>query len=283
MVNTEVSAATICELASKVKAWAGIELDNKKGALVGARLHKRASTLKFNSIEEYLRAVLSGADHPERVFMLDALTTNKTSFFRESDHFKFLHEDVLKKFRRRGLRKLRIWSAGCSTGEEPLSVAMTLLDALGESSGVDIKILATDICTRVLDHARGGIYPESSVAGVPSRCLERYFEPVKGQAGKAYRVKPKVAGIIRWAQLNLMHRWPMKGPFDVIFCRNVMIYFERETQKALVRRFQNLLGAGDHLFTGHVEAFTSLRCGLTCVQPAVYRNDRAGIYSCNTP
>jgi chemotaxis protein methyltransferase CheR len=205
----------------------------------------------------------------ELAMMIDSLTTNKTSFFRESQHFEFLERELLPAWRARG-EKIRIWCAGCSSGEEPYTIGITLKEALPDINRLDVKILATDISTRVLAKARQGVYDKETLQDVPPGLVSRYFTPIGTTSSRAYRVNDSVRSLITFARLNLMDPWPMNGPFNAIFCRNVMIYFDKPTQKKLVHRYWELLEPGGHLFVGHSESLTSTTQELRYVKPAVY-------------
>jgi chemotaxis protein methyltransferase CheR len=199
---------------------------------------------------------------------VDAISTNKTSFFRESAHFDYLRLHVLPELLASG-RPLRFWSAGCSSGEEPYSLAILLHEMASDLDRRDVRILATDISTAMLARARAGVYDTAALADLPDAALRRYFVRAPG-ATERHRVGPRVASVVRFARLNLIGEWPMRGPFDVIFCRNVMIYFDRPTQARLVRRFHELLAPHGQLLVGHSESLTSLEHRFRYVQPAVY-------------
>ena len=251
----------------------GVNLTDGKKELVRARLSKRMRTLGWGSFEEYVSFVETEDGRAELAQMVDVLTTNKTSFFRELPHFEFLRNEVLPSFSDRRL-SLRIWSAGCSSGEEPYSLAILLKDVFRDIQRRDVKILATDLSRRVLARAREGIYDESQMDGIPPKlrdeCFHRVFETGPGPA--RYQVNDDLRALVNLAPLNLMESWPMKGPFDVILCRNVMIYFDRETRARLIQRFTQLLPEGGYLMVGHSESLNGLAHDLEYIQPAVYRN-----------
>jgi len=167
-------------------------------------------------------------------------------------------------------KRIRIWSAGCSSGEEPFSIAILLRDRLPDVESRDVKILATDICSEVLDKAKRAVYTEEEVQDLPSFFLRKYFTPVVEDGVKAYKVRDEVRAMVRFARLNLKDEWPMRGPFDIIFCRNVMIYFDQSTRQELVNRFWDMLKPGGYLFIGHSESLASLSHEFKYVQPAVY-------------
>lgn len=247
----------------------GLNLHAGKEGLVKTRLSKRLRALGMESFDEYLRYVEGDRTGQELVEMIDALTTNKTGFFREAEHFEYLQHAILPRITGRP-RGVRVWSAGCSTGEEPYSIALVLCEALGEPDRLQARILATDISARVLATARVGIYDEDAVQSVPTSMRYRYFTCVRAGQPRAYRVNDEVRALVRLARLNLMDDWPMRGPFDVIFCRNVMIYFDKPTQQRLLQRFWDLLEPGGYLLVGHSESLTALQHRFRYVQPAVY-------------
>ncbi len=249
----------------------GIVLDERKKELVKARLRKRLAHHGFTRYAQYVSHVQSKPGGAELDQMVDLLTTNKTSFFRELRHFDFLRDQVLPQVSSGS--GLRIWSAGCSSGEEPYSLTILLNDVLSPEELSRTRILATDLSAEVLTHAQAGVYDEAQMADVPDRAVRTYFLTANDpQSGKVrYGVKPALRRLIRFARLNLMGDWPMSGPFDVILCRNVMIYFDTPTRERLVARFRDLLPPGGHLLVGHSESLNSIAHGLEYVQPAVYR------------
>jgi chemotaxis protein methyltransferase CheR len=246
-----------------------INLGEGKQPLVKARLWKRIRSLGMQGYTEYFNFVETLEGKPELLSMVDALTTNKTSFFREAQHFDFLKEELPVHFKT--ANRLRIWCAGCSSGQEPYTLAIVLQEALTPAQRADTLILATDISSRILTAAREGVYDDEEVQGVSPQQLRRWFVPGKDGAKTQHRVSDELRRMIRFARLNLMEPWSMRGPFDFIFCRNVMIYFDRQTQENLVRRFQELLRPGGFLLVGHSESLTGRIEGLAYVRPAVYR------------
>jgi chemotaxis protein methyltransferase CheR len=260
VADSELGAAHFREISGIVYDVAGIQLPPGKEGLVRSRLAKRLRARGLDTYDAYL-ALVRDPSGGELAEMIDALTTNKTNFFRESAHFDFLRAHVLPNVR----GSLRLWSAGCSTGEEPYTLAMLLRDTVPDRC--DAKILATDISRRVLAQAKAGTYPEAVVDDVPADLRRRHFR----QHAQGWEVAPHLRSLISFAPLNLMGKWPMRGPFDAIFCRNVMIYFDRQTQQRLVQRFHELLAPGGYLFVGHSESLNSMSHGFTYVQPAVYR------------
>lgn len=250
----------------------GVNLTEGKQELVRSRIAKRMRILGQESLEDYVDFVEGPGGADELAHMVDILTTNKTSFFREEPHFEFLAATVLPAWIDRG-GPLRIWSAGCSSGEEPYSIAMLLLESVPDLARRDVRILATDLSRPVLAKARAGIYDGALLDAVPRALRDRYTTPRPALPGgePLREVAREVRSLVSFAQLNLMGHWPMRGPFDVILCRNVMIYFDRETRQRLVERFASLLPEGGHLMVGHSESLNGLNHGMSYVVPAVYR------------
>lgn len=271
-VESDLTAAQFREISRTVYDIAGIQLRDGKEGLVRSRLAKRLRQLGLGDFGAYLERVR--ADARELAEMVDLLTTNKTSFFRESAHFDFLRDRLLPSL---GPGPVRLWSAGCSSGEEPYTLAMVIRDAWPDADRRDVKILATDISRRVLATAAAGVYPEALLEDVPPDLLRRHFTRAAREAvtrpGAAggWRANDALRSLVTFAPLNLMGAWPMRGPFQAIFCRNVMIYFDKATQQALVERYYGLLAPGGHLFVGHSESLSALSHRFSYVQPAVYR------------
>jgi chemotaxis protein methyltransferase CheR len=237
-----------------VKSITGIHLSDQKRELVYGRLTRRLRALQLRSFAEYRERLQR--DTQELAELCNAITTNLTSFFREPHHFQYLHDHVLAPLiaGRRSEPRLRIWSAGCSTGEEPYSIAMTVLEALPDPGRWDVRILATDLDSEVLQRARRGVYPAERTANLSAERLQRFFTERQEAGGSSRQIKPEVAGLVTFKQLNLIHALPMKGPLDAIFCRNVVIYFDKDTQRELFARIARLQRPGDLLFLGHSES-----------------------------
>lgn len=258
------------EISLMVHSISGIHLHDGKKELVKARLAKRIRFLKLRNLNEYVTYVRTDTSGRELVAMLDALSTNMTYFFRESKHFDFLRDEILPKLIKKR-RRIRIWSSGCSSGEEPYSIAILLRETVPSGLSPDMRILATDLSTRVLSVACRGEYAESSFRDTPPKLVHKYFERKQIQPRRIYRVQPSLRSLIHFARLNLMDPWPMKGPFDVIFCRNVMIYFDKATQKKLIHRYYDLLTEGGVLLLGHSESLAGTEHRFQYCQPATYR------------
>ncbi len=253
----------------------GINLHEGKKTLVRARLAKRMRATKIRDVKEYLDYALSTKDQKEFYDLVDSISTNLTSFFREKVHFdllkeKFIPNMVARQAKHGGPKRFRIWSAGCSTGEEPYTMAMTLTEAFKDKPGWDIKILASDVSTRVINKANSGIYEVDRVKQLTTQQQSAYFTKINENGQTSYRVKDELKKMISFRYLNLMEKWPFKGPFDVIFCRNVMIYFDKQTQEKLVGRYFDCLRSEGLLCIGHSESLTGINHKYRYLQPATY-------------
>jgi chemotaxis protein methyltransferase CheR len=263
----ELTSAQFARIAHVLYEHAGIRMRVGKEGLVRARLTKRLWKLGLSDFEAYLNFVEGEPEKQEFAEMIDALTTNKTSFLREAAHFDFLRDRVFPSIP----GAMRIWSAGCSSGEEPYTLAMLCSEVFPDMAKRDVRILATDISHRVLAHARAGVYPAENMSDVPAAWLQKYWVRKEDTSGPVvFEAERHLRRLVNFAKLNLMDRWPMQGPFDVILCRNVMIYFDKSTQQQLIERYWGLLRPGGHLLVGHSESLTGLTHRFQYVQPAVY-------------
>lgn len=256
-----------------IHAHTGIALSEHKRALLCSRLGKRLRHYGFDRFADYYH-LLTERDPggAELVEMINAITTNKTDFFRESHHFHFLETHLFPRVRQQRPVRMRLWSAGTATGEEAYTLAMTVRAAFPSESYGDIRILATDIDTRVLDHAARGVYTLDQSSRVPSALLHRFFMRGQGVNAGYVKAKPELQELIRFRHLNLMHNpWPVHGPFDAIFCRNVIIYFDRATQQRLIARLTRLLRPDGYLILGHSESVHDPDMGLRHVGQSIYQ------------
>jgi len=267
LLSSELNPKQFRWISEQLYQICGIKLQPGKEILVRSRLSKRLRLLSLDGFEDYLSFLREDKSGKELAMMVDMLTTNKTSFFRESQHFDYLRQHLLPKLRA-SHQPIRLWSAGCSSGEEPYTLGIILREEL--SDGYDARILATDISSEMLSKARNAIYGEETLADLPPSLLRKYFSILSPNSSKTYRVNSDVRALVHLARLNLMEPWPMKGPFNAIFCRNVMIYFDKPTQERLVNRYAQLLAPGGLLFVGHSESLTSISHSLRYIQPAVY-------------
>jgi chemotaxis protein methyltransferase CheR len=272
-----LTEADFQQISDMVYRHCGINLHDGKKQLVRARIAKRLRLGGFDSVPAYLDHVLSDASGQEFAMLIDAMSTNLTSFYREPDHFRYLAETALPQLVQRKQKRhdtrLRLWSAGCSTGEEPYTLAMTLLDSLTDPQRWDVKILATDISTHVLKVARCGFYGKERLDSLPPSYRSRFFRSCTFDEEKGFSVAPEVQNMVAFRHLNLMESWPFAGPFEFIFCRNVMIYFDKPTQQKLVNRFWDVLSPGGVLFTGHSESLTGIKHSFHYIRPTVYGKD----------
>lgn len=252
--SSELSRQDFLRIAEVMQDETGIDLPESKLPLVQARLLKRLRLLQLNTYAEYCSVIEDAGNASERLKMVSALTTNVTSFFREMHHFDYLRKscmDVLSSRLKAG-NSVRVWSAGCSTGEEPYSLALSFLEAIPDIAKYDFRLLASDIDPNVLNTAAEGVYPGTALSGVSEALRKAYFEDVLGSNG-LYRVKKPVKDLISFRRLNLMSEWPMKRPFDIIMCRNVVIYFGEKTKGEIWGRLVSQLKSDGTLFTGHSE------------------------------
>lgn len=252
-------------------AHAGISLDDGKSDLAYGRLARRLRILRIDSFSDYLHYINSISGEDETMHFINALTTNLTAFYREPHHFEFLADTALPEIlhRHKNDRRVRLWSAGCSTGEEPYSIAMTLSESPLAKAPWDTRVLATDLDSNVVATARAGQYSAQRIAGLSKTHANKWFHCLRG--GDDVQVNEELQSLITFKQLNLMNEWPMSGPFDMIFCRNVVIYFDKPTQKRLFDRYANMLVDDGYLFLGHSETMHKLSDRFDLVGKTIYR------------
>ena len=253
-----------------IKIRAGIHLSVGKKELVYGRVSRRLRHLKLRSFAEY-RGLLE-SNEEELVEFCNAMTTNLTSFFRESHHFDYFREQVLEPRLRdpRASRRIRIWSAACSSGEEPYSIAMVVRETLKDLRNWDVRILATDLDTEILARAMAGVYPEDRLKALTRQRMLTHFSAIPGRPGH-FSVAPELASLITFKQLNLTRDLPMSGPLDAIFCRNVIIYFDKDTQRELLARIAVLQRSDDVLFLGHSESLFKVSDDYVLQRKTIYR------------
>ena len=256
----------------------GIKMPPSKKIMLEARLQKRLKTLNISNFREYYDHVVGEGGQDELIHMLDAVTTNKTDFFREPVHFTYLAQTILPEFNEErersntGDKPFAVWSAGCSTGEEPYTLAMVLSEFAGAHPSFRFSITATDISTKVLDRAREAVYDAERVAAVPVAMKQKYLLRSKDPSKGVVRIGPELRSIVQFKRLNLMEEaFSFSEPVDAIFCRNVIIYFDRKTQEQLITRFCKVLKTNGHLFLGHSESIHGFTLPLRRLTSTVYR------------
>jgi chemotaxis protein methyltransferase CheR len=280
--QTAVACSTLTHMDNKIferfsefiQAELGIKMPSSKKTLLEARLQKRLRELGMSTHEEYCEYLFSphGMDE-ELVKLVDVVTTNTTDFFREPKHFDILTSKVLPELvaKRGNARRVNIWSAGCSSGEEPYTLAMVLSEFSRQSTCFNFGILATDISTQVLRMAVRAIYPESKIGPIPEEYRKRYLLRSKDRERRLVRVAPEARNHVRFRRLNFMEEFSFEDHLDIIFCRNVVIYFDRQTQETLFSRFCRKLSVGGYLFIGHSESLAGMSLPLEPVAPTVYK------------
>ncbi len=258
-----------------VSRHTGISLSDAKRDLVYSRLARRLRALGIVHFRDYIRLLDDDNNEDELIQFTNAITTNLTSFFRENHHFEHLVKTALPEVMARNTqsRRIRIWSAGCSTGEEPYSLAMAIRETVPATQGWDVRILATDLDSNVLERAQNGLYAEERVNGISKSRLRKYFMKGRGENTENVRVSPGLQELITFKQLNLMHEWPIKGPFDIIFCRNVVIYFDKPTQKVLFERYANILHKEGYLYVGHSESLYRVTKKFDLIGNTIYKQN----------
>jgi chemotaxis protein methyltransferase CheR len=250
-----------------------IRLHDGKEQLIRARLGKRMRMLGFEDLSAYCDHLKRGASDDEITHVVDALSTNFTNFLREREHFDFMISTALPATLGPGQKRFQVWSSACSTGEEPYTIAFFLAHHYPPSEGWEWKILATDISTRALGKAADAIYPSERMTALPEEWQRAYFQKGFGKWAGHYRIKDAIRSRIEFRHLNLLGEYPFSDIFQVVFCRNVMIYFDRQTQEELVRKLSLKLVPTGHLLIGHSESLTGLNTGLKCLRPSVYHKE----------
>lgn len=273
--HADLSHAGFARLARFITSELGIKMPESKLTMVQNRLHRRVRELGLESVDHYSEYFFASSNADERQHFINAITTNKTDFFREPAHFSYLTQEVLPELARRSVRAgahFKAWSAGCSSGEEPYTLAMVLAEHAIRQPGFDFAILATDISTKVLDYAREGIYQESQVLPVPPDSRRKYLVRSRNNADRLVRVVSGLRQKVSFHQLNFMDDdYSVKVSFDAIFFRNVMLYFDRSTQEAVINKICRNLAPGGYLFAGHSESLSGLNIPLKPVKTSIYR------------
>jgi len=262
-------------ISSYIETNVGIKMPESKKVMIQSRLIPRLRHLNFSTFKEYLDYVFSSRDgKQELIFMINALTTNKTDFFREADHFTFLTQKAIPALSAAGKRSIKLWSAGCSSGEEPYTIAIVIKEFLKSNPHIltSFAIKGTDISTKVLDKATNAVYDMSTIANLPLDIKKGYFLKSTDPEKKVVRIKPEIRNYCSFSRLNFMDQnYNINDTFQVIFCRNVLIYFDKQTQEAIIRKLLRHLEIDGYLFLGHSETIFSMDLPLENVAPAVYR------------
>lgn|SRR5689334_9358574 len=268
--NTGLDRAVFDKFRVLIYETCGITLSENKEALVASRIGKRMRTLGVTDYGLYYGMVTSDRSGNEMTELVNSISTNVTHFFREPRHFELLTEWLQDWVQKQGRKPVRIWSAACSTGEEPYSISMTVMDAL--NSAADVQIQASDISTKVIQIAKYGVYKPQDVQNIPMPTLKKYFQVGGAAEAELYRVKPAIRDMVQFHQINLSTPpYAVQGQLDVIFCRNVMIYFNRDLRKLLVRTFQDMLRPGGYLVVGLAESLSGIQHDMQVIEPSVYR------------
>jgi chemotaxis protein methyltransferase CheR len=240
--------------------------------MVYSRLSKRIRKGPYNNFDDFCLAIERG-DAEEQDFLINAITTNLTAFFRENHHFEFLADVAIPELLKlnQHTKRLRIWSAGCSTGEEPYSIAMVLRETIPNIHDWDVKILATDLDANVIAHGQAGVYREERIEGLSAERKRRWFKKGKGDKEGYVKVSRELQELISFKRLNLLQHWPMSGPFDLMFCRNVVIYFDKDTQRVLFKRYFDILRPNAYLLIGHSETLHKVSDDFTSLGKTIYQ------------
>ncbi|MBN1292674.1 MAG: protein-glutamate O-methyltransferase [Candidatus Latescibacteria bacterium] len=267
-MNYKLNNGEYKKLAEIVYNCAGIDLGDNKKELVHARLSKILRKRKISGFQEYISMLRTDKTGDELVLLLDAISTNVTHFFREKEHFNFLIENICP---HKCSGNFHFWSAGCSSGEEPYTIAITLREYLMKSASSIPHILATDLSTKVLGKAIAGIYPMKAVENLDISLVKKYFLKGSGSSAGSIKIKKEIAKMVTFERLNLIEPLPFRQEFDVIFCRNVMIYFDNETRQKIVNGFYNALKPEGYLIIGHSESLNGIKHMFKYIKPTIYR------------
>jgi chemotaxis protein methyltransferase CheR len=271
--DCKLTQAEFQRLSSFIYDELGIKLPEMKKVMLESRLQRRLRDLGMTNFKDYIDYVFSkhGREN-EMVHMFDVVTTNKTDFFRENMHFEFMHQFIIKEVAQKNTNFVNIWSAGCSSGEEPYTLTMVMSEAIEKGLCSDFKILATDISTRILKMAIDAIYPINRLEDIPLHIKKKYFLKSKDHLNKTARVIPELRRKITFERLNFMDDvYNVNQMFDIVFCRNVIIYFDHQTQERVINKLCSKLKTGGYLFLGHSESIAGMNLPLVNVKPTVFR------------
>lgn len=270
-----ISPRNFKRLSNYIFEYSGIKMPEAKMTMLEGRLRRRLRATGISNFDAYCTYIFDqGGLEEEAIHLIDAVTTNKTDFFREPNHFDYLVNKVLPAFKAKDVRDLRIWSSACSVGAEPYTIAMVVADYLENKSGMDYRILATDLSTDVLQKARRGVYSQDMLAPVPRAMAARYVMTPRDKERGEVRISPKLRSHVGFARLNLMDSsYQVGDPMHVIFCRNVLIYFDKKTQQEVLRRLCDCLAVGGYLFIGHSESIAGMNLPVRQLANTVFRKD----------
>ena len=272
-----LSEAEFKKIASYIEKNVGIKMPPEKRLMMQSRLTSRLKALHLDSFKQYIDYVFSGkdTDNHEIIMMIDAMTTNLTEFFREPQHFDYMRSVVLPEYAAQGRGKIKIWSAGCSTGQEPYTLSMVMSEFIRQnptSSIRDYSVLATDISTKVLDKAASAIYPMDAVKGIPKQTMHQYFLKGKDPHNPSVRLKQEIRDRVNFMRLNFMDDdYGFRDTLQIIFCRNVLIYFDKTNQERVINQFLRYLEPGGYLFLGHSETIFGMTLPFRTVAPTVFQ------------
>lgn len=268
----KMTADDFTRISSYIFKECGIKMPSVKKIMLESRLQKRLKALNYKTYKEYADFVLvKDKHHEEIIHMIDAVTTNKTDFFREADHFNYISEHLVHELNANKKRKIKIWCAGCSSGEEAYTISVTF-EELGEKYPLDYSVLATDICRDVLHKAITAIYTHDRIEHLPLAIKKKYFLKSKDVNINMVRVIPKIRSKVTFQRLNFMDaHYEVQGPFDIIFCRNVLIYFDKDTQERVINKLCSKLSSGGYFFLGHSESITNMNVPLMQMKPTVFK------------
>ena len=270
----KLSDAEFEKLSNFIYKGYGIKMPPAKKIMLQSRLQKRLRALKIYSFKDYVDYVFSKAGEEEVIHMMDVVSTNKTDFFREPAHFDFLKQMVLPEYAAQNIRNLNIWSAGCSSGQEVYTLAIVISEFLEKNPAFDFRILGTDISTKMLKKAYNAIYPEQDVAMIPIETKKKYILKSKDPKKKLIRIVSSLRRKTSFMRLNFMdENYPINEKYDIIFCRNVLIYFDRETQEKVINRLCRHLKPNGYFFLGHSESITNIDVPLKQVKPTIFRRN----------
>ncbi|MDY4673473.1 MAG: protein-glutamate O-methyltransferase [Treponema sp.] len=265
------------KIASYIEKNVGIKMPPEKRLMMQSRLTSRLKALQLDSFKQYIDYVFSGkdTDNHEIIMMIDAMTTNLTEFFREPQHFDFMRNVALPEYAAQGRGKIKLWSAGCSTGQEPYTLSMVMSEFIRQnptSSIRDYSVLATDISTKVLDKAASAIYPMDAVRGIPTEIMHQYFLKGKNPSNPSVRLKQEIRNRVNFMRLNFMDDdYGFRDTLQIIFCRNVLIYFDKTNQERVINQFLRYLEPGGYLFLGHSETIFGMTLPFKTVAPTVFQ------------